>query len=168
MENELLRTNNCVFDIDITVDRYADMVFRIALLYLKNKADAQDATQEVFLKLLRKNTGFEKEEHQKAWLITVTVNYCKDQLKSAFRRKAVPLLESVPDVSCIQEQDKREVAAAVFALPLKYRNVIYLYYYEGYSTAELAKMLGSKEATVRTRLKRGRELLKTQLGGLEL
>lgn len=162
MGNELLRTDDCISNI---LDRYADMVLRLSFMYLKNRSDAEDATQEIFLKLFRVMPKFNDEEHIKAWLITVTANHCKDILKSIWRKK-VQLLDEI--ALPIKDDEKREVIKQVLDLPLKYRNVIHLYYYEGYSTLEIASLLKKKEPTIRTRLKRGREILKSRLtGGLD-
>lgn len=143
------------------LERYADMVFRLAFVCLKNRADAEDTAQEVFLSLLTLKRRPE-EDHIRPWLIAVTVNRCRNTLKSFWHRKVLPLDEF--DFPAAAEDD-RALAGEVLALPLKYRQAVYLYYYEGYSTGEIASMLRQNEATVRTRLRRGREKLKTRLTG---
>jgi RNA polymerase sigma-70 factor (ECF subfamily) len=145
------------------LDKYADMVLRLAFMYLRNHSDAEDATQEIFLKLFRINPLFNSEGHIKAWLTTVTSNYCKDILKSMWCKK-VSLQHEI--FLPIPDDNKREVIKQVMNLPQKYRDVIYLYYYEGYSSSEIAGLLSEKESTIRTRLKRGRERLKTKLKGV--
>lgn len=159
MESQLLRTNDCITE---QINRFGDMVYRIGILYLRNRQDAEDAFQEVFLRLFAKAPAFASEEHEKAWLITVTCNYCKNQLRSGWRRKTVPL-EDLP-LPEAEEGDIR-VITQLLSLPVKYKQVLYLHYYEGYSTEEIGTLLHIKPATVRTQLKRGRELLKIELIG---
>jgi len=144
------------------IEKYANMVFRLCIVYLKNRADAEDAFQEVFMKLYEKELKFNSEDHLKAWLITVTSNHCKNKLKSFWFRKRVMLDEVI-----IPVQDKNHIGIIreVLQLPPKYSSPIYLYYYEGYSTKEIAQMLNTKEATIRTRLDRGREHLKKMMEG---
>lgn len=145
------------------VQRYADMIMRIAFTYLKNNADAQDVCQEVFIKVVKLQKTFELAEHEKAWIIRVTINACKDMLRSPWKRFFSPIRDaSIP----IQHSDNREVVARVLELDQKYRIVIYLYYFEDYSTAEIAQLLNRNESTVRTQLKRAREMLKgSMIGG---
>lgn len=146
------------------VHRHADMIMRIAFTYLKNRADAQDACQEVFIKVVKLKKTFKHAEHEKAWIIRVTVNVCKDALRSPWKRLFSPIGDT--DFP-IQNGENKEVVASVLELPKKYRIVIYLYYFESYSTAEIAELLHRNESTVRTQLKRAREQLKTSLiGGL--
>lgn len=144
------------------LDDYATIVFRIAFVHLKNYADAEDVVQEVFFKLYKTNTQFADSEHLKAWLLRVTINHCKS-IQCSFWNKHVYTTDDV--VASITDESKRNVVTAVLELPEKYRDVIYMFYYEGYSTAEIARLLNQKEPTVRTRLKRGRELLKTYFKG---
>ncbi len=141
--------------------RYLDTVFRVALNYLKNPADAEDISQTVFEKLLREKKPFESDEHSKAWLIRVTVNECKKLLRSPWRRH-----EDIEDYARTLEFDgpkDRQLFRAVMALPYKYRVSIYLHYYEGYTTQEIGDLLALPKNTICTRLRRGRELLKNQL-----
>lgn len=160
---QLLRTDHCVSEI---ISKYADLVFRICIIYLRNKADAEDAFQDIFIKLYEKNPEFNDEEHLKAWLIKCTTNHCKNMLSTYWNKFKV----SIDDVVLpIEDKKDQELLTYVIKLPIKYKAVIYLYYYEGYSTIEISKMLNVKDATVRTQLKRGRELLKEYLnnGGYE-
>ena len=163
MEIQLLHTDSCVSEI---ISKHADLVFRLCMVYLKNKADAEDAFQDIFIKLFEKNPRFNDEEHIKAWLIKSTTNHCKNMLGSYWNKIRV----SIDDV-VIPIEDKKDVDLVnyVTKLPFKYKTVIYLYYYEGYNTLEISKLLNIKEATVRTQLKRGREILKKDLrtGGFE-
>lgn len=140
---------------------YMDTVYRVALNYMKSPDAADDITQEVFLRLLRTETLFESEEHIRNWLIRVTINECKRDLASRWRR--VEPLEAYAEKLSFSSEENSETYRIVMRLPRKYRMVIYLHYYEGYSTAEIAQMLGSKQSTVCTQLERGRKLLKTML-----
>lgn len=146
------------------IELYSDMIRKICMLHLKNYADTEDIFQTVFMKYLLHTAPFESEEHEKAWFIRVTVNACKDLLKSFFRRNAVPLEELNEQTAALPEQD-REVLEAVLALPSKYKDVVYLHYYEGYSAAEIGRILNKNVNTVYTLLSRAREQLKQTLGG---
>lgn len=148
------------------VEKYADTVRRICIVHLKNHADTEDIFQTVFLKYVLSSVSFESEEHEKAWFIRVTVNACKDLLKSFFRSRTVSLDEIIEKPSEMP-QDNREVLEAVLELPEKYRDVVYLYYYEEYTAPEISRILGKKENTVYTLLKRARKILKDKLGGDE-
>ncbi|MGN0620526.1 MAG: sigma-70 family RNA polymerase sigma factor [Porcipelethomonas sp.] len=141
--------------------RYIGMVYRTAFAYFKNKADAEDVSSEVFIKYFTMHPEFENEQHEKAWLMRVTINRCRDILRS-FRIKNTVPLEEAGDI-CTTE-DERAVYSAVMALPKKYRLVIHLYYYEGYSTGEIAEISQEKSQTIRTRLSRARKMLKKSLG----
>lgn len=114
----------------IAIEKYADTVKRICMVYLKNCSDTEDIFQTVFLKYVLSSLVFENEEHEKAWFVRVTVNQCKDFLKIFFRSKTVPLdiLEDIPALS----REKTDVLKTVLSLPEKYREVIYLFYYEDY------------------------------------
>ena len=142
--------------------RHVDMLYRLCYSYMKNPSDTEDMVQEVFLRLLRSGMEFENERHEKAWLIVTASNLCKDNLKHWWRR--ILPLESV-QLEDVQEKRDLEVMQAVFSLPAEYKSVVYLYYYEGYSTAEIAGYLQCPLATVRSRLSRARKTLKRKLGG---
>lgn len=142
------------------LERYSDMVVRIACHHVRSRTDAEDIAQEVFVRLITAQPHFESEEHRKAWLIRVTSNLCRNQLKS-FRSREVPF----GDPYYQMEEDSRDVQNAVYKLPGKYRNVVYLYYYEGYSVAEIASLLGKKQNTVASWLHRARAKLKLDLTG---
>ncbi len=139
---------------------YKSLVFSVAYNYCKNVEDANDITQETFIKYLKHDAVFESEEHRKAWLIRVTVNNCKSLLVSPWFKRTVPLDEQYPFV----DKEESELFHAVMALPVKYRSVIHLYYYAGYSTKEVASVLSLGESAVRVRLLRAREKLKEILG----
>ena len=144
--------------------RYSDDVFRLAYSYLGNRPDAEDVCQTVFLKFLEKPRTFQSPEHEKAWVIRCAVNACKDVLKSFFRRCTVPL-EDWQEASTDLPEDAIARRQALKSLPQKYREVIYLHYYEGYKTDEIARMLNEKPSTVRNRLRDARMMLKKTLGG---
>lgn len=146
------------------IERYGDMVRRLCLVHLKNPADTEDIFQNVFLKYVLSPVVFESPEHEKAWLIRVTINACKDLVKSFFRSRTVPLEELLDQPAPLSEEH-REVLEAVLALPRKYRDAVYLHYYEGYTAAEIGKLLGKNTNTVYTLLTRAREQLRKTLGG---
>lgn len=146
------------------LDKYSNMLIKLAFTYVKNISDAEDITQDVFMSLMKRGTGFENEEHEKAWLLRVTINKCKNLLKSSWSRLNVPLVE---DLQYLPEEDS-EILSLVFQLPEKYRTVVHLHYYENYSINELASLLNKKPATIGTWLSRGRNLLRSHLlGGFE-
>ena len=147
------------------MDLYADMVRRICFVHMKNHADVEDVFQEVFLKYILYDKQFYSDAHEKAWLIRVAVNACKDMLKSFFRRKTDFIEDAGQAYVYNFDQGEREVLDAVFRLPDKYRDVIYLFYYEGYSAVEIAGILKKKVNTVYTWLDRAKKMLKGQLGG---
>lgn len=141
-------------------DRQFSRVYRIALLFLKNTADAEDAAQNIFLKYIEKSVVFRDEEHEKAWFITVTRNYCKDVLKSFWHRNMRPgiVLESE-----VFEESNSEILEMIMLLSKKYREVLYLYYYEGYSVKEMSKILNRKTSTIQTQMSVARKKLKQML-----
>lgn len=146
------------------IERYGDTVRRLCMIHLKNEADTQDIFQTVFLKYLLHDRPFENGEHEKAWFIRVTLNACKDLLKSFFRSRTVPLEELTTKTADLTD-DAREVLNAVLALPQKERDVVYLHYYEGYTAPEIGRLLGKNVNTIYTNLARARERLKELLGG---
>lgn len=144
------------------VNAYSDLILRLSYTYLKSTQDGEDICQTVLLKLLTAERAFHSPAHEKAWVIRATVNACKDELR-AFRRKAVPL-EAAAETAA-PEPPRSEVLEAVMALPGKYREAIYLFYYEGYSIDEIAALTGRSGAAVSAHLSRGRKKLKTMLEG---
>ena len=138
--------------------RHFDMVYRISLSYLKNPTDAEDATADVFARLLRKKPGFDSSEHEKAWLIRTAVNICKDRLKHWWNRRTE--ITDQTDPTRATEYDSNEVWQAVIELPPRCKDVIYLYYYEGYTSREVAEILERPHSTVRSQLREARERLK--------
>lgn len=148
------------------IELYADTVRRICMLHLKNHADTEDIFQTVFLKYLLSSKEFETPEHEKAWFIRVTVNACQDLLKSFFRSHTVSM-EELLDQPSLPQQD-HEVLEAVLSLPVRYKDAVYLHYYEGYTAPEIAKILGKNVNTIYTLLNRARQLLREKLGGDDL
>jgi RNA polymerase sigma-70 factor (ECF subfamily) len=158
--------------INDAVVRYSDTLLRLCYTYVKNTSDAEDITQEVFLSLIKRGIPFESDEHEKAWLLRLAINKCKNHLKSGWVRHNAPLddnraeAESIPDGGFSGEST---VLEAVMALPEKYRTPVHLFYYNEMSIKEIAVSLGKKEATVGTLLARGRKLLRESLkGGVDI
>ncbi|MFW2487530.1 RNA polymerase sigma factor [Clostridium chromiireducens] len=141
------------------IEKYSDMLIRISYSYMKNLSDAEDITQDVFIKLLEKRPEFENAEHEKAWLLRIAINLSKDKLKSAYFKNTAPLEGDFIDTT--QKDD--EIIQAVLSLPIKYRSIVLLYYYEDYSISEISNVLNIKESTVGSQLSRGRKLLKSIL-----
>lgn len=140
-------------------DTYSDMVYRLALGYLRSTHDAEDTVQAVFLKIIEGKARPEANK-ERAFLTQITINYCKDILRSSWRRKNLPLDETV----AFEQKENQELFDSVMALPVKYRIVTYLHYYEGYSFQEIASFLGIGSSTVSMRLHRARKTIKKQLG----
>lgn len=151
-------------EVNTAVEQYSDMVQRLCMIYLKNHTDTEDVFQTVFLKYMLYDGEFQSREHEKAWLIRVTRNACKDFLKSFFRRRTVSL-EEVMDCPNTLLPEYREVLEAVLALAPRYREVIYLHYYEGYTAREMADILGKNVNTIYTLLNRSRNKLREILEG---
>ena len=150
---------------DATVfDTYADTVYRLAFSRTKSRHDADDILSEVFLRYVRANPKFDCAEHIKAWLIRTTINCSKSFLTSYWVRKIVPLDDSL----YTHMKENSEVYYAVMELPVKYRTVIHLYYYEGYSIKEIADILQVTESAIKSRLSRARDTLKQKLKGVEI
>lgn len=143
------------------IDRWGDMVWRLALARTRHIQDSEDVFQEVFSRFFRHQENLDSDEHQKAWLIRCTLN-CTNTLLSARWRTHLPLEEAVTQA---MEPEDWEVYQAVLALPRKYRTALHLHYYEGYSVAEIAALTGAREGTVKSWLSRGREKLAAELKG---
>lgn len=137
------------------VDRWGPAVYRLACAVTGSRSDADDVFQEVFLRYHRAAPAFESETHEKAWLLRVTVNRCKSLLASPWRKRSVPL----EDVYACPGPEASAVAEALAALPPGDRTLLHLYYYEGYRTEEIARLLGRNGATVRSQLTRARQKL---------
>ena len=140
---------------------HKDTVFRVAFGYMKSRDDADDITQNVFLKLFKSDTAFETPEHLRSWLIRVAVNECKSVFRMPWRK--MENIEDYAEQLAMPTPKHTELLSTVMGMPEKYRVIIYLFYYEEYSTEEIAGLLGIPAATVRTRLARGRKRLKNIL-----
>ena len=151
-------------DVNRVVEQYADTVRRLCMIHLKNDADSEDIFQTVFLKYVLSPVSFENEEHERAWFIRVTTNACKDLIKSFFRSRTVSIDELAPQAADMPP-DNRHVLEAVLSLPLKYRQAVYLHYYEGYTAPEIGKILRKNVNTVYTLLNRAKQMLREKLGG---
>ncbi len=159
MSKSLLRTDK---EIEEIYERHRITVYRVCFAYMKNLADTEDAVQETFIRLIDKDPKFESEEHEKAWLIRTSTNICKNELKH-WRRKN----ENIDDHFELQTDNTIKtdgVFQDVMELPDKYKTVIYLYYYEGYDSAEIAEILKKPKSTIRNYLHEARNLLKERLG----
>ena len=161
MKAQSLRTDDCF---DEVMERYSDLIYRVAYANVKVKADADDVFQEVWCRYYQKNKVFESEEHRRNWLINVTLKCCK-KIYSSVRYKRTVLTD---DLSLLQNKLPRkdfEIYHTVINLPEKYRIPIYLYYYEGFSVNEISHITNTNASTVRSQMKRGREKLKEILEG---
>ncbi len=143
---------------------YADTVRRICFMHLKKYEDVEDAFQEVFLKYFLHDENFESHAHEKAWLIRVTVNVCRDMLRNPFCRR-VSSFEDIAYEPFYIQKEEGELLGCILEMPQKYRDVLYLFYYEGYSAVEIAGLMRRKENTVYTWLARARKILQEKLGG---
>ena len=146
------------------IERYSDTVRRLCMLHLKNEADTEDIFQIVFLKYVLSSVSFENEEHEKAWFIRVTINACKDLLKSFFRSHTVSL-DKIMEQTSEMPPDHSDVWEAVFSLPQKYRDVVYLHYFEDYTAPQISRILGKNVNTIYTLLTRSKKMLRERLGG---
>lgn len=142
--------------IEIIIEEYSDTLLRIAYNNTKNMSDAEDIVQDVFVKLMGQNKNFETSNHLKSWLIRVTINACKDYLKSSWFKKVVPLEPTMQ----FQSKKEQKIMDEIFKLKPMDRNLIYLHYYEGYKLSEIGAMLDMNPNTVNTRLRRARGKLK--------
>ncbi len=137
-------------------EKYKNTVYSVIFNYVKSKDDADELQQEVFIKFYRADTEFDSDEHIKAWLIRVSINLCKNHFRSKKHESDGPLPEDIPYE---QEMKDNSLLEIVLAMPEKYRIPIHLFYYEDYSIKQIADVMDMPEATVRIRLKRGREKL---------
>ncbi|MBQ8227592.1 MAG: sigma-70 family RNA polymerase sigma factor [Clostridia bacterium] len=159
-----LRTDDCFEE---TVEKYSNLIYRIAYMNVRIKSDADDVFQEVWCRYYQKNINFESEEHRRNWLINVTLKCCKKIYSSSWYKKTV----FFDDFPCLKEELSEkdyDVYYAVMNLPAKYRIPIYLFYYENFSVEEISQTTNINPSTVRSQLKRGREKLKHSLKGAEL
>ena len=156
-------TLKATYDITGVFRRHVKSVYRLCYSYLGSAADAEDATQATFMKLVDKPRTFKDHEHEKAWLLACAANVCKDELKSARRKRAGDMPADVVDPQSHAESSN--VLDAVLALPEQYKDCVYLHYYEGYKTDEIASMTNTPPSTIRNRLSEARKLLKASLDG---
>ena len=150
----LVRTNNEITEI---YDRHSHMVYRICFAYMKNTADTEDAVQNTFCNLIKSGAVFESTEHEKAWLIRTASNVCKNALRHWWRKR-----ENLDDFENLRSNTTFEIDETftqVMKLPRKYKSVVYLYYYEGYDSTEIAKILQKPQSTIRYYLSNARKLL---------
>ncbi len=150
--------------IEYVVEKYSKPMLYASYTLLKSIPDAEDAVQETFLRLIKKKPVFKNDEHEKAWLLRVTINISKNMLKAS-KRKEISIYEDILFEKDNYELNSGEVLQCVLNLDEKYRTVIHLYYYEGYSIKEIASILSLPQATVGTRLSRARGILKNMLKG---
>lgn len=159
---------------DCVITAYSDMVYRLAYAMMKNRSDADDVYQEVFLRYIRRRPMFQNSEHARAWMLRVTVNCCKNHWKSPWADGRMSSLEEHepskspdPERQVLERQQRDELRRRIGELPEAYRLVIHLYYYEELSTVEIARLLRRRTSTVRTQLTRAREKLKALLNDSE-
>lgn len=163
MPKTALRTDA---DFEAFYDRHWKYVYRLCFTYMKSEADAEDCTEDIFVKVLTGNFEFEDETHERKWLTVTAINLCKDKLKSYAHRNIDSLDDDMmPEIAAPEPEDNSDVLEAVMNLPPKLKDVIWLYYYEGYSTDEISEMLGRPPSTVRNQMRDARNLLKSILGG---
>ncbi|MBR5155533.1 MAG: sigma-70 family RNA polymerase sigma factor [Clostridia bacterium] len=147
-----------------SVEKYFDMIYRLAFSQTKDREHADDVVQDVFLRFLKTDKCFESDEHIKAWLLRVTLNCSKNVFLSSWHKKIVPLSERA-DEPVFDTAEKGDVYYAVSELPAKYRVVIHLFYYEDMSIEDISRYLKMNVSTVKSQLSRGRKLLKEKLKG---
>jgi len=146
------------------IEKYSNMVYRLALSRVKNKENAEDVYQEVFFRLSRNKPIFKDEDHKKAWLIRVTINCSKTLISSSWFKNTAPLEQEIK----FETKERHDVYYAVMELPVKYRTIVHLFYYEGLKINEISRALHINESTVKTRLSRARQKLKELMeGGFE-
>ena len=163
MSKQALRTDA---DFEALYERNWRYVYRICYSYMGNAADAEDCTEDVFVKILTGNITFKDAEHECKWLAVTAINRCKDKLKSsAFRLTDSLNAEEAPDIAAPEKEDYSDVREAVIALPERLKAAVILYYYCGYKAEEIAKQFGRSPSTVRNLLKEARDLLREKLGG---
>lgn len=142
--------------------RHVNTIYRICYTYMKNSSDTEDIVQETFIRLIKFGGSYESEEHEKAWLIRTAVNLCKDNLKHWWRKR-----ENLEDYQNLQDDyntKNDDTLEVVVGLPDKYKTVVYLYYYEGYTSVEISKILSKPQSTIRNYLHEARNILRTRLG----
>ena len=159
MSNSLLRTDE---EIAALYERHSKTVYRVCFAYMKNPADTEDAMQDTFFKLIKANPAFESIEHEKAWLIRTAANVCKNTLRHWWRKHEN--IEDLCDVLRSEGIETDHILQTVLELPDRYKTAVYLYYYEGYTGAEIAKLLKKPQSTIRNYLHEARIILRERLG----
>ena len=144
------------------VETYSDMLMRIALNRVNGIAEAEDVVQSTFERLMKRRPRFESREHEKAWLIKTAIRICIDEARKAAKHANVPLRE---EITAAYSEESFELLDTIRQLPERDRDVVYLYYYEEYTTREIAKILGEREGTIRSRLSRARQKLRAIMEG---
>lgn len=145
--------------------KYVDDIYRLCFSFMKNQMDAEDAVQETFLKYYRLDKSFDTEAHKKAWLIVTASNQCKDMLKHWWRQR-----KNLEDYTNLIYEDNSEVddiMSLILELPNKYKTTVYLYFYEGYNSREISKLLNKPESTIRTYLQKAKKMLRKELESYE-
>ena len=160
MAKSLLRTDREIAEI---YERNKNTVYRVCFAYMKNTADTEDAVQDTFFQLIKTGAAFESEEHEKAWLIRTATNICKNFLRNWWRKREN--IENFENLGTDGNIEIDNVFGAVMSLPDKYKTAIYLYYYEGYTSVEISKILGKPQSTIRNHLHEARSVLRNKLGG---
>ena len=163
-KNSLLRTDKEFLEL---YERNVKRIYRICLMHLKSVEEAEDAVQTVFLKYLKSKKVFRDTEYEKAWFIVTAQNYCRDVFRLLWWRFRPISIDELLETANIEDNkdDYAELMEALLKLPRKYREVLYLFYFEGYSVKEISALLSRNESTIRTQLSKGRERLKIDLGG---
>ncbi len=163
---ERVKTGHKQIDVEEALQAYGDMVYRLALVQMKNRSEAEDVFQEVFLRLVRYRERICGEEHLKPWLIRVTINCCRKQFDNAYRKRTVHTEQEMASEETYEmELPGSPVYDAVTSLPEDYRSVVHLFYYEQYSVREISEIMDISESAVKTRLSRARGMLKEKLKG---
>ncbi len=172
MENDLDEKQNIEDEVQRLMNTYGNDVLKTSYMYLKDKYKAEDAFQEVFLKVFKKYKSFRGNSSEKTWLIRITINVCKDMLKSSWFKRILLKDEmsgqkgsSGVESTVIEKDENRLLFNEVISLSTEFKEVIILYYYHGYDTAEISEILRIAKGTVRSRLHRAREMLKKKIEG---
>lgn len=170
-------------ELQLKIDEYGNMLFKLCLLRLRNVQDAEDVVQEVFYQYLKRSQPFESAEHEKAWMVKVTLNSCRKLWRGAKRHpreslcqevleslggelqegRTDKIMEAYPEEAAVRRENRQKILEAVMALPAKYRDVIHLFYYEEMPVKEISRITGRGESTVTSQLTRGRGLLRKML-----
>lgn len=172
-ERQMSHDEDKEVEMERLMDRYGNDVLRTATLYLKNRQSAEDAFQEVFIKIYNKFDTFKNQSSEKTWILSITMNVCRDMLRSSWLKR-VMLTDRLGwnnkgysdlESKVIKKDERKTLLDEVYSLPPSFKEVIILYYYQGYDTKEISNVLKIAEGTVRSRLHRARDLLKQKIGG---